>query len=52
MLGRRVATLVDGPMDAGFHEVQWDASGQASGVYFYSIQAGVFAETMKMLLLK
>ena len=51
--GRRVATLVDDALPAGYHEVIWNAGSEvASGVYFYSIQAGDFTETKKMLLLK
>jgi hypothetical protein len=39
ILGKRVATLVDGIVPAGFHRIVWDASWQASGVYFYKISA-------------
>jgi hypothetical protein len=52
VLGQRVTTLVDGQMDAGPHEVEWDAAGSSSGVYFYRISAQNFSETKKMLLLK
>jgi hypothetical protein len=52
MLGEEVATLVTGHRDAGTHLVQWDASGQPSGVYFYRLQAGEFTETRKLLLLR
>lgn len=38
--GRRVATLVDGPLTAGHHTVTWDVSGLASGVYIYRLSAG------------
>ena len=50
--GSRVALLVDGSRDAGVHEVTWDASGLASGLYFYHIQAGDFAAVKKMMLVK
>lgn len=39
LLGRQVATLVNGPKVAGRHSAAFDASGLASGVYFYRIQA-------------
>jgi hypothetical protein len=53
VLGQHVRTLVDSPMDAGTHEVTWDAGQEvSSGVYFYSLQAGAFVDTKKMLLLK
>ena len=39
-LGQQVATLVNADIDAGYHEVRFDASGLASGVYFYRMQAG------------
>jgi hypothetical protein len=50
--GRKVASLVNGWRDGGAHEVTWDASDLASGVYVYRIQAGDFTATAKMVLTK
>lgn len=52
VLGREVATLVDEYKDAGFHEVEFNAAGLSSGVYFYRIQAGDYVETRKMVLIR
>lgn len=52
VLGREVVTLVDEEKAAGRYEVNWDASANASGVYFYRIQADDFSETKKMMMLK
>ncbi len=52
ILGREVATLVNEKKEAGSYVIQWDASGYASGAYFYKIEAGVFIETKKMVLIK
>ncbi len=52
MLGQQAATLVSGEVEAGYHEVQFNGSGLASGVYFYRLQAGDFVQTRKLLLLK
>jgi hypothetical protein len=38
--------------DAGVHEVKFDGSNLASGVYFYRLQAGDFTQTKRLLLLK
>ncbi len=50
--GRLVAQLVNGMRPAGVHEVTWDASQQASGMYFCRIQAGDFTAIKKMMLVK
>jgi chitinase len=54
LLGREVATLVDEYRNAGAGIVRFDASryNVTSGVYFYRIQAGAFAQTKKMTLVK
>ena len=52
VLGREVATLVHEVLDAGVHQVQWDASGVASGVYIARLQAGGFTSAKKMLLIR
>ena len=51
-LGERIATLVDDTRQAGYYSEQFDATGLASGLYFYRLQAGDFLDTKKLLLLK
>ncbi|TKJ40833.1 hypothetical protein CEE37_07680 [candidate division LCP-89 bacterium B3_LCP] len=50
--GRHVAELVNGWRDAGMHEVTFDGSGLASGMYIYRLKAGEFTASGKMMLLK
>ncbi len=53
VFGREVVTLVDKKFSAGRYDVHWDATGHASRVYFYRLQAeGNFAQTKKLLLVK
>ncbi|MCF8241300.1 MAG: T9SS type A sorting domain-containing protein [Melioribacteraceae bacterium] len=52
ILGREVKTLINKPMQPGRHKVEFDASGLASGVYFYQLKAGDFIQTKKMVLLR
>ncbi len=52
MVGQKVATLVDGVVGSGSHEVVFDASNLSSGVYFYTLSAGANVETRKMVLTK
>ena len=47
-----VSTPVNKRRDAGVHEVKFDRSNLASGVYFYRLQAGDFVATKRLLLLK
>ena len=49
--GQKVAEFA-GTEEAGIHEVKWDASVNASGIYFYKLNAGDFSDTKKMVLLK
>jgi hypothetical protein len=51
-LGQQVATLVRAEQEPGHHEVQFYASGLASGVYLYRLQAGDFVQSRKLLLLR
>jgi endonuclease I len=52
VLGNEVATLVNEYRNAGSYEVEFNASNNPSGVYFYRLQAGNFIETKKMILMK
>lgn len=52
ILGQKVATLIDGRMEAGRHEASFDASDQPSGIYFYRLTHQAGTETRKMVLLK
>jgi hypothetical protein len=52
MLGQEVATLNNEKQSAGAHEVQFNASQLASGVYVYSLRAGNMILVKKMLLVR
>jgi hypothetical protein len=52
LLGREVAILVDEYKPAGVYEVEFNATGLSSGVYFYKLIAGSFLETKKMILMR
>ncbi len=52
LLGREVATLVDGFVSAGQHEAIFNGLSLPSGMYLYRLQAGSFSKTEKMILIK
>ncbi len=52
VLGNEVATLVNGWMESTNHQVIFDASKLASGIYYYTLSAGNFTSTKKLILLK
>ena len=52
LLGREVATLVDGVIPAGRYTARWDASAAPSGIYFYRLTAGSFIGARKMALIR
>lgn len=61
-LGQQAATLVNGEVEAGYHQVTFNAGGLASGVYFYRLQVRSsdpatvgtpgFVQTRKLLLVR
>jgi probable HAF family extracellular repeat protein len=52
VLGNEVTTLVNEEKERGVYAVNFDASGLASGLYLYRLQAGSFVQTKKMIVLK
>ena len=55
--GRKIDTLINGIMQSGYHDVQFNPNGISSGVYFYRLTAdaganGNYSETRKMIMLK
>ena len=57
MMGKIVNNLVSNQQNAGYKSIQWNATNDAgqpvsAGIYLYTIQAGEFRQTRKMVLLK
>jgi hypothetical protein len=52
ILGRKVKTLVNQKQSPGNYEVVFDASALTSGVYFYTLYAGDYIQTKKMILIR
>ena len=57
MMGRIVKTLINSFQTAGYKSIQWNATNDrnepvSAGLYLYTIQAGEFRQTKKMILLK
>jgi len=52
ILGRQVTVLTDDHLSAGYHQAVWDASDQASSIYFIRLDAPGYTQTVKCLLLK
>jgi hypothetical protein len=52
LLGREVSTLVNEIKNAGRHKTKFDASKLPSGVYVYTLSAGNYSQTRKLVLMK
>jgi len=50
--GQKIATLIDGNLEPGYHKIQFNAEDYPSGLYFYSIRTNKNSQTRKMILLK
>ena len=52
ILGQRVAELINGDIEAGYHDVRFDCGNLASGTYIYRLTAPGFSQTKKLVLTK
>ncbi len=52
LVGREVATLVNGVQMPGYKTVVFDGRGLSSGVYIYKIVAGTFTDVKRLMLMK
>lgn len=52
VLGKEITILVNEEKPAGSYEVEFNATGLSSGIYFYQLNAGSFTKTKKMILLR
>lgn len=51
-IGNEVAVVVEEIKSAGSHQIEFNATGLSSGIYYYTLQAGAFKETRKMVILR
>lgn len=51
-IGNTVTTLVNKEMNAGYHQINWNACRLSSGIYFYRIRVRDFTKTKKLILIK
>jgi hypothetical protein len=52
LLGQEKITLVSDKLTSGNYTYSWDASGYASGIYYYTLVTGEYSQTKKLLLIK
>jgi hypothetical protein len=52
LLGEKIATLISENQHAGNHQVEWDATGFASGIYMVKLQQGLHHDNLKIVLMK
>jgi hypothetical protein len=52
IIGQKIQTLLNKPMPAGYHEVDFNGQNLSSGVYLYRIQAGAWQDVKKMVYIK
>jgi hypothetical protein len=52
LLGREIVKLVDAEIPAGVHKVDFNGENLSSGIYYYTLKAGSFISSKKMILLK
>ena len=50
IIGQKIQTLLNRPLPAGYHEIEFNAKNLSSGIYLYKIEAGSFQDVKKMIL--
>ena len=50
--GKLISTLLNESMNVGHHQIEWNADGYPSGVYFVQLDAVEFTQTQKLMLVK
>ena len=50
--GRKIETLIDSNMKAGYHSIHWNATAYSSGIYFVKMVSGKYINTQKLMLIK
>ncbi|MFA7289586.1 MAG: T9SS type A sorting domain-containing protein, partial [Melioribacteraceae bacterium] len=52
LIGERIAEPINTVLEAGYHEINWDASHLASGIYIYKLITNRFSNVKKMIFIK
>ena len=52
VIGQKVQTLLNKPMSAGYHELEFNGQNLSSGIYLYRIEAGEWKDVKKMILIR
>ncbi|MFC2170828.1 T9SS type A sorting domain-containing protein [Calditrichota bacterium] len=52
LLGKEVKTIINANYSAGWHNISWNATSQASGIYFIRMKTQTYSETKKIFLMK
>jgi plastocyanin len=52
IIGQETSSLVNEHLNAGTYEIDWNAGNIPSGIYYYTLRAGSYVETKKMILIK
>ena len=50
--GRMVSELINGELEPGYHQVQWFADNQSTGIYFVQLSTESYMKTQKIMLIK
>jgi len=52
LLGKKITTLANDHYESGFHNISWDASRYASGIYFVNMVSENYTSSQKLMLVK